>query len=41
MTEQENLLIAGCLRGDKSAWDGFVQQYSNLVYHSFSVRLTP
>jgi len=34
MTEQEKLLIGGCLRGDKSAWDGFVQQYSNLVYHT-------
>ena len=32
MTEAERTLIAGCLRGDKDAWDSFVQQYSSLVY---------
>ena len=32
MTEVERTLIAGCLRGDKDAWDSFVQQYSSLVY---------
>ncbi len=34
MTEQEETLIAGCLKGEKPAWDEFVQQYSNLVYHT-------
>jgi RNA polymerase sigma-70 factor (ECF subfamily) len=34
MTGQEKNLIAGCLRGDKTAWDSFVEQYSNLVYHT-------
>ena len=34
MTEKEKTLIAGCLRGEKAAWDSFVQQYSNLVYHT-------
>ena len=34
MTEQERALIAGCLGSDKDAWDSFVRQYSNLVYHT-------
>lgn len=34
MTEQEKTLIAGCVKGEKAAWDAFVQQYSNLVYHT-------
>jgi RNA polymerase sigma-70 factor (ECF subfamily) len=32
MTEAERTLIAGCLRGDKDAWDTFVRQFSSLVY---------
>lgn len=34
MTEKEKTLIAGCLRSEKAAWDSFIQQYSNLVYHT-------
>ena len=34
MTEKEKLLLIGCLKGDKPAWDAFVLQYSNLVYHT-------
>jgi len=34
MTEKEKTLLAGCVKGDKAAWDAFVQQYSNLVYHT-------
>lgn len=34
MTPQEQDLIAQCVRGEKAAWDAFVSQYSNLVYHS-------
>lgn len=34
MTEKEKSLLAGCLNGEKAAWDGFVVQYSNLVYHT-------
>lgn len=32
MTEQERTLIAGCVKGEKAAWDAFVLQYSKLVY---------
>ena len=34
MTEKERSLLAGCLNGEKAAWDSFVLQYSNLVYHT-------
>jgi RNA polymerase sigma-70 factor, ECF subfamily len=34
MTEKEKMLIAGCLRSEKAAWDSFILQYSNLVYHT-------
>jgi RNA polymerase sigma factor (sigma-70 family) len=34
MTEKEKTLIAGCLRSEKAAWDSFILQYSNLVYHT-------
>jgi RNA polymerase sigma-70 factor (ECF subfamily) len=34
MTEKEKTLLAGCIRSDKASWDAFVQQYSNLVYHT-------
>jgi RNA polymerase sigma factor (sigma-70 family) len=40
MTEKENALIAGCLRSDKAAWDSFVLQYSNLVYHTIKKTLS-
>ena len=40
MTEQEKTLIDGCLLGEKTAWDAFVQQYSNLVYHTIRKTLT-
>ena len=39
MTEKEQTLIAGCLRRDKAAWDSFVAQYSNLVYHTIKKTL--
>jgi len=32
--EQYRTLIAGCVNGDKAAWDEFVRQYSKLVYHT-------
>lgn len=34
MAVSEKALIAACLRGDKSAWDTFVVQYSRLIYHT-------
>ena len=34
MTEKEKTLLAGCLKGEKAAWDAFVLQYSALVYHT-------
>ena len=34
MTEHEKTLLAGCLKGDKAAWDAFVLQYSSLVFHT-------
>jgi RNA polymerase sigma-70 factor (ECF subfamily) len=34
MTEQEKNLIASCVKGEKAAWDAFVRQYSNLIYHT-------
>lgn len=40
MTEQEKTLLAGCMKGDKAAWDALVQQYSNLVYHTIRKTLT-
>ena len=40
MTEAERTLIAGCVGGDKAAWDGFVQQYSALVYSTIYKTLT-
>lgn len=40
MTEQERLLISGCGRGDKAAWDAFVEQYSSLVYHTIRKTLS-
>jgi RNA polymerase sigma factor (sigma-70 family) len=40
MTEKEKTLIAGCLRSEKAAWDSFVLQYSNLVYHTIKKTLS-
>ena len=40
MTELEKTLIAGCLNGEKAAWDAFVQQYSSLVHHTIRKTLT-
>ena len=34
MTEKEKTLLAGCLNGEKRAWDAFVLQCSALVYHT-------
>ena len=34
MTEKEKTLLAGCLKGEKAAWDAFVLQYSALVYYT-------
>jgi DNA-directed RNA polymerase specialized sigma24 family protein len=39
MLEKEKTLIAGCLRSEKAAWDSFVRQYSNLVYHTIKKTL--
>jgi len=39
MTEQEQTLLAGCLKGEKAAWDTFVRQYSNLVFHTIKTTL--
>jgi RNA polymerase sigma-70 factor, ECF subfamily len=39
MTEKEKTLIAGCLRGEKAAWDSFIRLYSNLVYHTIKKTL--
>ncbi|MBI2363446.1 MAG: sigma-70 family RNA polymerase sigma factor [Deltaproteobacteria bacterium] len=40
MTEKEKALLAGCVNGDKAAWDAFVVQYSALVYHTIRKTLT-
>jgi RNA polymerase sigma factor (sigma-70 family) len=40
MTEKERSLLAGCLNGEKAAWDSFVLQYSNLVYHTIKKTLS-
>jgi RNA polymerase sigma factor (sigma-70 family) len=39
MTEKEKALIDGCLRSEKTAWDSFVRQYSNLVYYTIKKTL--
>jgi RNA polymerase sigma factor (sigma-70 family) len=39
MTDQERSLLAGCLKGEKAAWDAFVLQYSALVYHTIKKTL--
>lgn len=40
MTEKERNLLAGCLQGEKAAWDAFVLQYSSLVYHTIKRTFT-
>jgi len=40
MTEKEKTLLAGCVKGDKAAWDALVVQYSALVYHTIRKTLT-
>ena len=40
MTEKEQNLLTGCIAGEKAAWDAFVLQYSNLVYHTIRRSLT-
>lgn len=40
MTEKEKNVLAGCINGEKVAWDGFVTQYSGLVYHTIKRTLT-
>ena len=40
MTEQEKTLIAGCVNGDKAAWDALVLQYSKLAYSTIRKTLT-
>jgi RNA polymerase sigma factor (sigma-70 family) len=39
MTEKEKALIDGCLQSEKTAWDSFVRQYSNLVYYTIKKTL--
>ena len=34
MTNQVKSLLGACLKGEKSAWDAFVLQYSSLVFHT-------
>ncbi len=40
MTEQERNLLRGCLKGEKSAWDAFVNQYSGLAYYAIKKTLS-
>ncbi len=40
MTDQEKKLLGACLKGEKSAWDTFVLQYSSLVYHTIKTTLS-
>jgi len=40
MTEKEKTLLAGCVKGDKAAWNAFVLQYSKLAYSTLSSTLT-
>ena len=40
MIEKERNLLNGCVAGEKAAWDAFVLQYSNLVYHTIRRTLT-
>jgi len=40
MTELERNLLRGCLKGEKSAWDPLVHQYSGLVYYTIKKTLS-
>ena len=40
MTEKERTLVAGCVKGEKAAWDGFVIKFSPLVYQTIKRTLT-
>ncbi len=40
MTEKEKTLLAGCVNGDKAAWDALVLQYSKLAYSTIKKTLT-
>jgi RNA polymerase sigma factor (sigma-70 family) len=40
MTEREKALLAGCVEGDKAAWDALVLQYSKLAYSTIRKTLT-
>jgi len=40
LTEKEKTLLAGCVKGDKVAWDAFVLQYSKLAYSTIRKTLT-
>ena len=40
MTEKEKALLAGCMKGDKAAWDALVLQYSKLAYSTIRKTLT-
>ena len=40
MTEQERILLRGCLKGEKTAWDTFVRQYSGLAYYAIKKTLS-
>lgn len=40
MTEKEKTLLAGCVKGDKAAWDALVLQYSKLAYSTIKKTLT-
>jgi hypothetical protein len=40
MTEKEKILLAGCIKGEKAAWDALVLQYSKLAYSTIRSTLT-
>jgi len=40
MTSQAKSLVGACLKGKKSAWNGFVMQYSCLVYYTIKKTLS-
>jgi len=33
-THSEKELLASCIKGDKKAWDVFVEKYTDLIYHT-------
>ncbi len=35
----EKELLNACVQGNKKAWDAFVEQYTNLVYHTINKTL--